>query len=244
MLICNAIQNLSKLKLNILFLLTILFTDNIISQEKGEIYFAGEMRKVMRQGDFSNHISLDTIPFTTNTYGLGPLEGLQGELLVIGGKSYRSTLQNDTIYMEETQESKAPFFAYTDAETWRDYPLPDTVRNLQELENYLLQIFPDENKPFTIMIKGEIERATFHIVNLPTGVYVRSHDELIKYKRYFELQNEEVEIIGFFSKAHRGIFMHHDSFLHLHIITNDRKQMGHLDEITFIKDFTKLYISY
>lgn len=49
----------------------------------------------------------------------------------------------------------------------------------------------------------------------------------------YELKNEDVEIIGFFSTEHQGIFTHHDSYLHMHLITKDIKKMGHLDEITF-----------
>jgi acetolactate decarboxylase len=42
-----------------------------------------------------------------------------------------------------------------------------------------------------------------------------------------------VEIIGFFSTEHKGVFTHHDSFLHMHLITKDKEKMGHLDAATF-----------
>ena len=244
MLFFQSRMKLSNYKIYIFLVISHLITHHICSQDNGEIYFIGEMRKVMKGGDLTNHINLDTISYTKNTYGLGPLEGLSGELLIIDGKSYRSTLLNDTIQMEETHESKAPFFAYTNANLWNEYPIPDTVVTLKNLENYLLKIIPIENKPFTIKIKGKIAKATFHIVNLPPGVIIHSHDDLIRFKKYFDLVDEEVEIIGFFSTAHQGIFMHHDSFLHLHIITQDRKQMGHLDDLILKNGFAKFYISF
>ena len=47
----------------------------------------------------------------------------------------------------------------------------------------------------------------------------------------YELNDEDVAILGFFSTAHQGIFTHHDSYVHMHLITKDASKMGHLDEL-------------
>ena len=47
----------------------------------------------------------------------------------------------------------------------------------------------------------------------------------------YTLTNENVEIVGFYSTKHQGIFTHHDSFLHMHLITTDEQKMGHLDAV-------------
>jgi acetolactate decarboxylase len=44
--------------------------------------------------------------------------------------------------------------------------------------------------------------------------------------------DKPAEVLGFFSTRHQTIFTHHDSFLHMHLITTDKKWMGHLDELT------------
>ena len=51
----------------------------------------------------------------------------------------------------------------------------------------------------------------------------------------YEVKNQEAEIIGFFSTNHEGVFTHHDSNIHLHLITKDLSMMGHLDEIESLK---------
>ena len=56
----------------------------------------------------------------------------------------------------------------------------------------------------------------------------------------YKLNEEHVDIVGFFSTQHKGIFTHHDSYLHLHLITRDRTKMGHLDDVEF--DEMKLYL--
>ncbi len=91
-------------------------------------------------------------------------------------------------------------------------------------------------------LAGIVEQASIHIVNLPKGSEVRSPDEAHKGQKNYELKNEQSEIIGFFSTEHQAIFTHHDTFLHLHLITTDRTKMGHLDKVLFKKGTMKLYL--
>ena len=49
----------------------------------------------------------------------------------------------------------------------------------------------------------------------------------------YRLGKEVVNIIGFYSQKHQGVFTHHDSYLHLHLITKDGRWMGHLDRVSF-----------
>lgn len=58
----------------------------------------------------------------------------------------------------------------------------------------------------------------------------------------YPLNNEQAEIIGFFSTEHKTIFTHHDTFLHIHLMTTDKQKMGHLDEVWFKKGRMKLYL--
>ena len=52
-----------------------------------------------------------------------------------------------------------------------------------------------------------------------------------------------VKIIGFFSTEHKGIINHHDSNVHMHLITDDEKVMGHLAAIKLLPGKTEFYIS-
>jgi acetolactate decarboxylase len=89
---------------------------------------------------------------------------------------------------------------------------------------------------------GTVEQATIHIVNLPKGSIVSSPDEAHAGQVNYELENEPAEIIGFFSTMHKAIFTHHNTFLHMHLITSDRKKMGHLDQLRLKKGTMKLYL--
>ncbi|MBT3819061.1 MAG: alpha-acetolactate decarboxylase, partial [Lentimicrobiaceae bacterium] len=38
------------------------------------------------------------------------------------------------------------------------------------------------------------------------------------------------------------VFTHHDSNVHMHLITTDRRKMGHLDKVLFGSGDIKLYL--
>jgi len=71
---------------------------------------------------------------------------------------------------------------------------------------------------------------------------VSSPDEAHQRQANYSLKNSEVDIVGFFSTDHKGIFTHRDSYLHMHLISSDRKKMGHLDKLIFGYETIKLYL--
>jgi acetolactate decarboxylase len=79
-------------------------------------------------------------------------------------------------------------------------------------------------------------------VNLPKGSKVSSPNEAHNGQKNYELINEPSEIIGFFSTNHKAVFTHHDTYLHMHLMTTNLQKMGHLDEVLFKKGTMKLYL--
>jgi acetolactate decarboxylase len=212
-------------------------------QTTNEVKIVGEMKNVMWKGQLYGNINLDTIANKTNLYGLGPFEYLAGEILIIDGKSYKSTVTSDTtMKVEETYNIKAPFFGYANISKWTEQTLPDSIQTIQQLEQYLDKVTTKSPRPFIFKLTGTVEQATIHIVNLPKGSKVSSPDEAHKGQKNYELKNEQSDIIGFFSTEHKAILTHHDTFLHMHLITTDKQKMGHLDKVLFKKGTMKLYL--
>jgi acetolactate decarboxylase len=209
----------------------------------GDVKIIGAMKDVMWKGRLKGIIDLDTLSNKQQLYGMGPLEYLKGELLVIDGRAYKSTVQSETeMKVEETFHSKAPFFGYSHIRRWSEQALPDSIRNIQKLESYLDEITRSLKRPFLFKLSGEIETATIHIVNLPAGTKVNSPEKAHQGKTSFTLKEEHVDILGFFSTEHKSVFTHHDTYLHMHLITGDRQKMGHLDKLILKKGTVKLYL--
>ncbi len=234
-----------KFKISISGLTILVFTSCLLKaqQTSSEVKIVGQMKNVMWKGQLYGNINLDTIANKTNLYGLGPVEYLSGEIIIIDGKSYRSTVVSDTaMKVEETYEIKAPFFGYANITKWTEQSLPDSIQSIQQLETFIDMVTKKSPRPFMFKLSGTVEQATIHIVNLPKGSKVSSPDEAHKGQKNYELNNKPSEIIGFFSTEHKAIFTHHDTFLHMHLITTDRQQMGHLDKVMFKKGTMKLYL--
>lgn len=203
----------------------------------------GAMRDVMWKGQLTSTITLDTIADKNHLYGLGPAEYLTGELMVIDGRLYKSTLLNDSIMnVEETYSAGAPFFVYASIKEWTEHELPDSIRTLPQLDDYLNAATKDAVRPFAFRLTGIVESAAIHVVNLPRGSTVTSPAEAHRGQKNFVINNEPCDIVGFFSTRHKTIFTHHDSNVHMHLITADKQKMGHVDKLTFTKGTARLYL--
>lgn len=197
----------------------------------------------MWKGQLQGSINLDTIKNKQRLYGLGPVEGLRGEILIIDGTAYKSTVVDDNNMMvEETFAVKAPFFVRGYVSHWEEKALPSEIRTLHDLEEYLNKLARKKDKPFVFRLTGGVEKASIHIVNLPEGSTVSSPAEAHRGQVNYSLENEQVEIVGFFSRNHQSVFTHHDTFMHLHLITKDKTKMGHLDSIMIKGGTMKLYM--
>lgn len=212
-------------------------------QASNEVKIIGEMKNVMWNGQLYGNIDIDTITDKKHLYGLGPVEYLSGELLIIDGASYKSTVLSEmTMQVEETYKAQAPFFGYANIDKWKEQKLPDSIQTIIQLENYLDITTKAAVRPFMFKMAGTVEEATIHVVNLPEGTVVKSPNDAHTGQKNFYLTDEEVDIVGFFSTEHKAIFTHHDTFLHMHLITADRKQMGHLDNAMFNKGTIRLFL--
>lgn len=207
-----------------------------------DVQVVGAMKNVMWKGQLHGTLDLDTIADKQNLYGLGPVEYLTGEILINNGQVYISRVLSDSMMtVEKTSKVKAPFFVTATVSEWRQVTLPDTIKQIQQLEAYVDAITKNLKRPFALKLSGTVSSAQIHIQNLPKGTTVRSPDEAHQGQVKYVLDNEPSDIIGFFSTQHKGIFTHHDSFLHLHLITKDEQKMGHLDMVTLGQDM-KLFL--
>ncbi|MEX2411621.1 MAG: acetolactate decarboxylase [Candidatus Paceibacterota bacterium] len=212
-------------------------------KENSVVNYIGAMRNVMRKGELFGTIQLDTISNFNHLYGLGPVEYLKGEILVFDGKSYVSNVINDTtMQVIESRKIKAPFFVYANVEEWKEIKFPDSIQTIPQLEVYLDNISKKLQRPFPVKITAIVETADIHIVNLPEGTEVHSPEEAHQEQKNYPLENEQVVMLGFFSTEHQAVFTHHDSYVHIHLITSDKLKMGHLDDVMLKKGTVKFFL--
>lgn len=205
-----------------------------------DVQIAGAMRNVMWKGELQGIIGMDSIA-SKESYGLGPLSFLRGEIMVYEGKSYVSRVNEDSsMQVEENTGVSAPFFVYTQVKEWEQISLPQEIKTPGELERYLDERTKNHKRPFAFRLEGRVHSANIHVQNLAPGSKVSSPEEAHRGQVNYELPASEVSILGFFSTEHKGVFTHHDTWLHMHLLTKDLQNMGHVDEVLF--DQLTLYL--
>ncbi len=171
------------------------------------------------------------------------MEYLKGELLIINGDSYISTVNKDnSIRIEKSFKAKAPFFVYTNANKFKEYALPGNIRTLLQFETYLDEITKNSKRPFVFRLTGTFSEVSFHIVNLPEGTDVKSPQDAHKEQQTYNRKKIEGEIARFFSTEHKAIFTHHDTYIHMHFINSEHTEMGHLDDVKLDGTIVRLWI--
>jgi acetolactate decarboxylase len=134
------------------------------------VQIRGAMSKVMHEGDLTSTIDIDTIADKKYLAGLGALENMTGEIIVLDGIGYKATIGlGHKLQVSETFAMKAPFFAYTHVQHWQEVVLPDSIRELVQLEHFIDQVTKKFPRPFIFRVITTADSAHFHVLNLPQG---------------------------------------------------------------------------
>jgi acetolactate decarboxylase len=200
----------------------------------GEVRWLGAMRKVMREGDLTGVVDLRALADRSHLYAVGPLEGLRGEVTIWDGKPSLATLKNGKVAIGKEFQGKACFLVFAQVSRWREFDLPANLNKPEALEGHIRQVAHmagvNTEQPIPFLVCGTAAQATLHIVNKTDNAphTPKDHDKI---KVPFDLEDQEVKVIGFYSEKHAGIFTHHDSNVHVHVLTVDGKLSGHLDRL-------------
>jgi acetolactate decarboxylase len=205
---------------------------NIFGQK---VKTAGKAMLVMQGIDLSSNVLLDTIVVPDNTYAVGPVEDLQGEITIFEGVPYISYIENNEIRTEINRTVKAPFLAYANVEKWSSFELEFEVNNQDELstliEEYVNEYLKNYDEPFPFLVKGNFEYIKFHVIMRNKENEFHSHELHKQSKVIFERDTVDGILVGFFSKHHEGVFTHKGKFTHIHYLAENRSETGHLDGI-------------
>ncbi len=196
----------------------------------------GMLREIMMEQKMQSRIDLSTLKQVENLYALGAMDELRGEILIIDGQPVNSRANDGSLTIDTSFNSGAALLVKTEVKEWKVIEVDLDVSGLKQLENRIAAL-ADQNEidvdlPFPFQIIGTANRLEWHVINAADATE-RNHDA---YKEAglsgTEIQSE-VQILGFYSNQHEGVFTHHGSYIHLHFVNQDRTKMGHVDELEF-----------
>ena len=129
-------------------------TAEINNSTANKVTIIGAMKNVMWKGELGGTIDLDTIGNKKHLFGLGPIEYLTGEIMIMDGKGYKSVVINDTtMQVTESLAMKAPVFGYANIDSWTETEFPDRISTIQQLENYLDLTTKNNSRNFCLDIR-------------------------------------------------------------------------------------------
>jgi acetolactate decarboxylase len=199
----------------------------------GEVEYTGELRKMM-MGDISPGISLQSLSQSQNLYALGAVENLKGEIQIFDGLPINSFVNGEGVSLDRSFEKNATLLVYAAVGEWRSLNISRDFKSRDDLEVFIFESAAstgiDTNKPFPFLLAGEIKALDWHVINWDENDKNHTHQKHRESGISGNLKDSEVEILGFYSKRHKGVFTHHSTNMHLHFKTRDENIAGHVDK--------------
>ena len=158
---------------------------------------------------------------THGDFGLGTYEDLDGELVMLDGHCFRTTAEGVT--REVNDDRLVPFAVITRFKADRKEHLSD-IDSLTSLERKMDAFRSSENIFTGIQLDGVFDK-----LELRAACKAAAKEDLVtatSHQNEFRLENVEGTLVGFWTPAYARTL--NVSGYHLHFISADRKQGGHL----------------
>jgi acetolactate decarboxylase len=125
------------MKFSLLLLLIVILNQSCNNREYFSVRHAGALKDIMHQGDLSSKIKLDTLKNISNLYALGALENLKGEILILNGEPFISSVGRDSLIVNRSFNHNAALLVFTQIKKWKEIAIPEHVRNYRQVEAFI-----------------------------------------------------------------------------------------------------------
>jgi len=197
------------------------------------VRWTGAQREVL-DGDLRGHGELETLSTAAHLYALGPLEGLRGEVSIFDSVPSIARIETDRVVTAVSWSARACFLVWAEVPEWSERapdPVPADLDGVErEAVTLAREVGFDPSRPLPFRIRGTAVEATIHVLDKRDGLphNPERHEQA---KVRWILEHTPVELIGFYSREHRGIFTPKESNVHVHLRTEDGQISGHLETI-------------
>lgn len=197
------------------------------------VRWVGAQRDVLG-GDVEGKVDLRSLTQQPHLYALGPRAGVSGEITVFDGEPSVARVVDRQVHVTADADHAACFLVYDHVSVWRDHIEDKPIDDEHALQAAVLRAAGaaglDADVPLIFRVRSQAATVTFHILDKRDGLpHTPERHERAKVR--FEIERQSVEVLGFYSGWHRGIFTPKDSDLHMHFRTLDGRASGHVERI-------------
>lgn len=191
--------------------------------------------KTLMTGDLHATVDLDSLSRSINLYALGALENLKGEIQIYNGQPFISQVDDEKVTIQNNFNFKASLLVYSIVDAWLEIEIPKHIQTLNDFEEFLLKSADSLNidilDPFPFLIEGLVASLPWHIIDWPNEDKVHTHEKHQEAGLNGVLTNEKIDLLGFYSLNHKGVFTHHSTNLHMHFKNKEESLAGHVDAL-------------
>jgi acetolactate decarboxylase len=217
------------------------------AKKEGMVEYVGAQKDIFKTGKAVSVVSLEDLADRKGVYAMGPIGGLDGEITIFDSKPYITQVRGNDYTLDKTFKHGAFFLVWTEQKNWIDVPLPATVKGYVDLQKFVKAQAQaagiDVTKPFPFLLAGAPVEIKWHINIDRTEGKPITKELFVKSKEPYVTRNEPVDIVGFFSEKHSGIFLSQyapaikegsgmENAIHIHLVSRTSKAAGHIDDIT------------
>lgn len=218
------------------------------AKKEGLVEYVGAQKEIFKTGKAASVVTLEDLADRKGLYAMGPIDGLDGEITIFDSKPYITQVRGNDYTLDKTFKHGAFFLVWTEQANWIDMPLPATVKGYLDLQNFVKEQAQksglDVTKPFPFLLAGTPVEIKWHINVDRTEGNPITKELFVKSKEPYVTKNEPVDIIGFYSDHHVGVFLAEyapaikegsgmKNAIHIHLVSKTSKAAGHIDDITF-----------
>lgn len=191
------------------------------AQDKNETVFQTSTLSALMEGVYDGNTTFAELK-KEGDFGLGTLNGLDGEMVGFGGAFYQIT--SDGKAHEIPDDALTPFAVVTFFEPDKTVSI-DGPLGCGDLEKYILEQLPSDNIFYAIKIDGKFESVKTRSVPRQSQPFPPLA-EVVKIQSVFELENVEGTIAGYWFPDYLSAV--NAAGFHFHFLTADKKTGGHV----------------
>ncbi len=209
----------------IMGLLLLLGQNPAVAQGSNAFIYQGSTIEALLAGNYEGVASVGEILVKGDT-GLGTFAGLDGEMIVLGGKVYKAAKDGSVTLQSDAAQS--PFYAVSSFSGSERASLQGEGYDYVGLKDKLDLLRKRTDLPHLIVISGKFASVKVRSAG-PFSKPFPLLSAALQSQSVYEYENVSGVLVGFWLPAYLGNA--NASGYHLHFISDDRKRGGHLLEL-------------
>ena len=209
------------MKKNLSLLVLFFFLGCAHAPSQKDLIFQNAPINALLAGCYSGTMTVQEIK-EHGDFGLGTLDALDGELIVLDGSFYQA--RSDGKVYEVPDSAKTPFAAVTFFKAKQTFSRGPAM-DLQALKDLLDAKLPSQNVPYAIKVEGQFETVKVRSPVRQQKPFL-ALTEAIKEQKTFELSAQEGTLVGFRTPPYmEGVNV---PGYHFHFLNKEKTAGGHV----------------